>query len=46
MEPSICFQFIKCWYVNGKAKGNPVITVSIISTGIGDQDVAVDWYYL
>ncbi|GAQ69166.1 hypothetical protein T45_00888 [Streptomyces turgidiscabies] len=40
------FQFIKCWYVNGKSKGNPVITVSIISTGIGGQDVAVDWYYL
>ncbi|MEU6230371.1 hypothetical protein [Streptomyces sp. NPDC047042] len=40
------FQYIKCWYVGGKTKGNPVITVSILSTGIGGQDVAVDWYYL
>lgn len=44
--PSRGFQFIKCWYVGGKAKGNPVINVSIIATGLGGQDVAVDWYYL
>ncbi|WP_328781513.1 hypothetical protein OIE52_26870 [Streptomyces canus] len=39
-------QYIKCYYVNGKHKGNPVMTVSIINTGIGGQSVAVDWYYL
>ncbi|MEU9242636.1 hypothetical protein [Streptomyces sp. NPDC048385] len=36
-------QYSKCWYVNGKQKGNPVMTVSIIDSG---EDVAVDWYYL
>ncbi|MFJ1812345.1 MULTISPECIES: hypothetical protein [unclassified Streptomyces] len=44
--PKRGFQYIKCYYVGGKAKGNPVMTVSIISTGLGGQDVAVDWYYL
>jgi hypothetical protein len=39
-------QYIKCWYVGGKTKGNPVITVSILDTGYGGEDVAVDWYYL
>lgn len=39
-------QYIKCWYVGGKTKGNPVITVSIIDSGYGGEDVAVDWYYL
>jgi hypothetical protein len=32
--------------VGGKTKGKPVINVSIIATGLGGQDVAVDWYYL
>jgi hypothetical protein len=39
-------QYIKCYYVNAKSKGNPVMTVSIIDTGYGGEDVAVDWYYL
>ncbi|WNM35765.1 hypothetical protein RKE30_38100 [Streptomyces sp. Li-HN-5-11] len=40
------FQYIKCWYVNGKQKGNPVMTVSVINWGPGGMAVAVDWYYL
>ena len=39
-------QYIKCYCVNAKSKGNPVMTVSIIDSGIGGEDVAVDWYYL
>lgn len=44
--PKRGFQFVKCWYVGSKAKGNPVITVSVISYGLGGMDTAVDWYYL
>ncbi|WNM35762.1 hypothetical protein RKE30_38080 [Streptomyces sp. Li-HN-5-11] len=44
--PKRGFQYVKCYYVGGKARGNPVMTVSIISYGSGGMDVAVDWYYL
>ncbi|MEU6228300.1 hypothetical protein [Streptomyces sp. NPDC047042] len=44
--PKRGFQYVKCWYVGGKTKGNPVITVSILTNGSGGLDTAVDWYYL
>ncbi|KMS68806.1 hypothetical protein ACM01_37530 [Streptomyces viridochromogenes] len=44
--PARGFKYLKCWYVGGKTKGNPVITVSVISYGSGGMDTAVDWYYL
>ncbi|TDD51773.1 hypothetical protein E1263_29845 [Kribbella antibiotica] len=44
--PKDGFQYVKCFYVNGKAKGHPVMTVAIESYGLGGQDVNVSWYYL
>lgn len=44
--PKDGFQYVKCFYVNGKSKGNPVMTVAIESYGLGGQDVNVTWYYL
>ncbi|GCB49597.1 hypothetical protein [Streptomyces sp. NL15-2K] len=44
--PKRGFQYVKCYYVGGKTKGNPVITVSVISYGLGGMDLAVDWYYI
>ncbi|WP_200305634.1 hypothetical protein [Streptomyces adelaidensis] len=40
------FQYVRCYYVGGKSKGNPVMTVAIESYGLGGQDVNVTWYYL
>jgi len=44
--PKDGFQYVKCFYVGGKTKGNPVMTVAIESSGLGGQDVNVTWYYL
>ncbi|MFC0626770.1 hypothetical protein [Kribbella deserti] len=44
--PKDGFQYVKCFYVGGKAKGHPVMTVAIESYGAGGQDVNVTWYYL
>ncbi|MET7730400.1 hypothetical protein ABZT02_03440 [Streptomyces sp. NPDC005402] len=44
--PKDGFQYVKCFYVGGKTKGNPVMTVAIESYGLGGQDVNVTWYYL
>ncbi|MEV0638784.1 hypothetical protein AB0I77_28355 [Streptomyces sp. NPDC050619] len=44
--PKDGFQYVKCFYVGGKAKGNPVMTVAVESYGYGGMDTNVTWYYL
>ncbi len=39
------FQYIKCFYVAGRKKGNPVMTVSAVSYGSGGMTARVSWYY-
>lgn len=39
------FQYVKCFYVAGRKKGNPVMTVSVVSYGLGGMTARVSWYY-
>ncbi|WP_372392243.1 hypothetical protein ACCQ05_19995 [Xanthomonas sp. NCPPB 3582] len=40
------FQYVKCFYVGGRARGNPVMTVAVESYGAGGMTARVSWYYL
>ncbi|AAT90097.1 hypothetical protein ATY41_06125 [Leifsonia xyli subsp. xyli] len=40
------FQYVKCYYVGGKSRGNIVMTVSIVSYGYGGLTARFSWYYL
>lgn len=44
--PKHGFAYIKCFYVGGGGKGNPVMTVSAVSYGNGGMTAEVSWYYL
>ncbi len=44
--PKHGFAYIKCFYVDGGGKGNPVMTVSAVSYGNGGMTARVSWYYL
>lgn len=44
--PAHGFAYIKCYYVGGKHKGNPVITIATESYGYGGITARVTWYYL
>ncbi|CAD5991002.1 hypothetical protein [Agreia sp. COWG] len=39
------FQYVKCFYVDGGRKGNPVMTVAVESYGLGGMTAKVTWYY-
>lgn len=44
--PKHGFGYIKCFYVDGGVKGNPVMTVSAVSHGNGGMTARVSRYYL
>lgn len=44
--PKHGFAYVKCYYVDGRAKGHPVMTVAVESYGLGGMTARVTWYYL
>jgi len=44
--PAHGYAYIKCYYVGGKHRGNPVITIATESSGYGGITARVTWYYL
>ncbi len=44
--PKRGYAYIKCYYVGGRVRGNPVMTVAVESSGLGGMTAHVTWYYL